>query len=137
MVATCRISLVLTLVVCFGCAQPPDLTEPESAAITWLSKVDQGDFAAAWSEASSELRHKVSESDWIENLRAIRKPLGKIEHRSLDSLELLDSLPEVADGKFAMLYFSSAFENNAQTSEVIVLFQEQDGSWRTLGYYKD
>ena len=49
-----------------------------SAAQTWLTEIDNGDYAQSWQEASAFFRSAVTKDKWKTSLETVRKPLGKL-----------------------------------------------------------
>ena len=129
--------LATAMTLCFvaSCTEPVSLDSPESSAKAWLSIVDDRDYEAAWSESSSILKDSVSQPDWSANLESIRRPLGPLIGRELDETEYHDSLPEMPDGRYALLIYSSEFEKISSIAEVVGVMEEENSKWRVIGYY--
>ena len=73
--------LLTMLFVCFGFSQLWAGAETEknavSAAWTWLSMIDDGNYSGSWNEASAYFRGAVTEQNWAASLDGVRKPLSK------------------------------------------------------------
>jgi Protein of unknown function (DUF4019) len=82
---------VLVLSVCLSalCAHAEDRPEPRAqmAAEAWLGHVDVGDYATSWQEASAYFQGAVTEHEWTASLNGVRKPLGHVVSRKLQSVQ--------------------------------------------------
>ena len=106
-----------------------------SAAQTWLTVIDHGDYAQSWQEASAFFRSAVTEDKWKSSLEIVRKPLGKLTSRKVKKAQFATSLPGAPDGQYVILKFASSFENKASAIETITPMMDTDGTWRVSGYY--
>ena len=93
-----RIVLLVSmcLVVMSGIAVAQD-AKKEKAAVSsaqkWLTAVDEGKYGESWQEAASYFKHAVSKEQWKQSLQAVRKPLGKLVTRYIQSAAYTRSLP--------------------------------------------
>ncbi len=132
--ATIVILVSLFLGACAAGENEPQAAA-ESAAETFLTSLDRGDYQGLWSDASPLLRARVSQDDWATNLRSNRQPLGALDHRELTSIEFHASLEEMPDGEYAILTYTSAFSENPGIEEVVGLALDAESQWRVIGYY--
>lgn len=107
----------------------------ESAALSWLSLADAGNYAQSWSAASKLFRQKVSESQWQSAAAAARAPLGALKSRKVQSATLKNSLPGAPDGEYVVVQFASSFEHKASAIETVTPIKDADGKWHVSGYY--
>lgn len=107
----------------------------ESAASAFLRVIDQGHYRDTWDDASEWLRTEVSQEDWARNVAVTRESLGTRDRRETDSVEMLDSLEGLPDGKYALVTFSSVFSDNRNVPEVVGLVKDDEAIWRVIGYY--
>jgi Protein of unknown function (DUF4019) len=130
---------VLVLSVCLSglCAHAEDSPEQRAqrAAETWLSQVDAGDYATSWKEASAYFQGAVTENGWTATLKGVRKPLGQVVSRKLQSVQHTTSLPGAPDGNYVVMQFETRFENKQAAIETVTFLQEKDGKWKAAGYY--
>jgi Protein of unknown function (DUF4019) len=108
--------------------------ELQADAKAWLSLVDQQQYDASWSAASSLFRSQASQAGWKKAASAAREPLGSLISRTLQETTRATSLPGAPDGEYAVLKFQSRFANKASGIETITLVRE-DSAWKTAGYF--
>ena len=121
-----------------GCAQESN-SEAEKLAIasaqSWLDIVDTEKYAESWEEAAELFKSAISEIKWVETIQVVRKPLGKVISRKLDSKKYMTSLPGAPDGEYFVIKFNTEFENKKVAVETITPMLDNDGKWRVSGYY--
>lgn len=105
-----------------------------AAAEKWLFMVDKGEYAETWKEASEYFKTVVTEEEWVQSLQAVRKPLGQLASRKVESLTHKTSLLNAPDGEYVVIQFKSFFENNKSGVETVTPQMEKDGKWRVSGY---
>jgi hypothetical protein len=105
------------------------------AAEKWLERIDKGEYAASWREAAEYFKTAITEEEWVQSLQAVRKPLGKLFSRKLQSLTPKTSLPNTPDGKYVVIKFETSFENKKSGLETVTPQLEGDGKWRVSGYH--
>jgi hypothetical protein len=106
-----------------------------TAAETWLSLVDAGNYAESWEEASEYFKGFVHKIDWESLLTATRTPLGEMRSRFVDSASFTSAMPGAPDGEYTILQFSSNFAKKAIALETVTMMKEEDGTWRVAGYF--
>lgn len=113
--------------------------EKEKAAVTaaekWLAIIDEGKYAKSWEEAAEYFKNAVKQEQWIQSLKGIRKPIGKLIFRKVKSKAYMTSLPGAPDGQYVVIQFESSFENKKSAIETVTPVIEKDGNWRVSGYY--
>ena len=114
-------------------------TKPEDAAVmsaqNWLKIVDSGEYGPAWDHAAEYFKNAVSKENFEESLRGVRRPLGKVMKRSLESAKYTKTLPGAPDGEYVVIQFRTEFENKRKSVETITPQKEKDCHWRVSGYY--
>jgi hypothetical protein len=117
-------------------AQAP---EKEKAAITaaeqWLALVDAGNYAGSWAEAAGYFKNAVTQEKWVQSLKAVREPLGKLISRQVKSTTYATSLPGAPDGEYVVIQFETSFENKKSATETVTPTLEKDGKWRVSGFF--
>jgi len=106
-----------------------------SAAEKWLKIVDAGEYAASWKEAAELFRNAVKPEQWEQSMQAVRKPLGKLVSRKVQTKTYKTSLPGAPDGEYVVIQFKTAFENKKTAVETVTPMMDKDGKWRVSGYY--
>jgi len=121
-----------------GCAQENN-SEAEKLAIasaqSWLEIVDAEKYAESWEEAAELFKSAISEAKWEESIQAVRKPLGKVISRKLDSQKYMTSLPGAPDGEYVVIQYKTEFANKKVAVETITPMLDNDGNWKVSGYY--
>jgi hypothetical protein len=110
-------------------------TAAVSAAEKWLAMVDAGNYAASWKEAAAFFRNAVKPEQWEQAMQSVRKPLGKLLSRKVQTKMHRTSLPGAPDGEYVVVQFETSFENKKATRETVTPMMDKDGKWRVSGYY--
>jgi WD40 repeat protein len=104
------------------------------AADVWLKLVDAGKYAEAWETSAQIGKEALDKQKMLKLYNVVRKPLGKLLSRKMQSAKYLTSLPGAADGEYVVIQFQSSFENKQQAIETVVPMLETDGKWRVSGF---
>lgn len=136
---TVSLILMTMLLICFGFTQLWAGSDVErtaaSAAQTWLSAIDSGNYVGSWNGASTYFRGAVTEQNWVTSLEAVRKPLGKLVSRKIVKTQESNSLPGAPDGRYVVMSFKSAFEQKKSAIETVTFLLDNDKKWRAAGYF--
>ncbi len=106
-----------------------------TAATEWLAIVDAGDYARSWQTASPFLKNAVGQQKFASGVQSVRRPLGKVLNRRLESSKHFSEVPGAPDGEYIVLIFKTSFENKENVLETVVPMREKDGTWKVSGYY--
>ena len=106
-----------------------------AAAENWLAIIDKGEYAESWKEAAEYFKTAVSQNQWVNSLQAVRKPLGKVNFRTVKSTTYKTSLPGAPDGEYVVIQFTTTFENKKSALETVTPMKDKDGKWRVAGYF--
>jgi len=111
----------------------------EKAAVAvaekWLVLVDEGKYAESWKEAAEYFKAAVKQGQWKQSLQVVRKPLGKLVSRKVNSANYKTSLPGAPDGEYVVIQFETSFKNKKTGIETVTPMMDKDGKWRVSGYY--
>lgn len=110
-------------------------TKSIEAAKAWLALVDTEQYAESWDAAAAYFKNALTKEKWLEMLSPVRKPLGKLVTREIDTKDYKTELPGAPDGEYYILQFKTSFENKKSAVETITMMLEKDGSWKTAGYF--
>ena len=135
---TKHIILISMLLICCGFNLSWADTESDkaiSAAKVWLSIIDNVNYSDSWKDASTYFKEAVSEQSWVNSLRAVRKPLGKLVSRNMLKSQKANSLPGAPDGKYVVMSFETAFEHKKSAVETVTFMLDKDAKWRAAGYF--
>ena len=135
--ARSRGRLLLCLLLCLPAstvAASPAIELADQAAGKWLAQVDGGDYWRSWADAATLFRERISAADWIETVRAARKPLGAMISRRLIEARHVKSLPGAPDGDYVVLRYHTEFRRKQSAVETVTPMLDQ-GQWRVSGYF--
>jgi hypothetical protein len=151
-------ALLVTALACVGCspssapAAPPSAGSPPTApvatiespdqatpataeSLSWLSLVDNSQYAESWDHASSSFKRAVDQSTWIKTATGVRGPLGKLVTRAPKAAQHLTTLPGGPDGDYFVLKFDTSFDHKKAAVETIAMMKDSDGKWHVAGYF--
>jgi hypothetical protein len=77
----------------------------------WGKLVDDGDFYASWTTASSLFKSNVPEDHWTQQVGPARKGLGAVLSRKLMSSRYATTLPGAPDGQYVVIKFLTSFRS--------------------------
>jgi len=120
---------------CYSMASDAAVDKAVEAAKTWLALVDEGRYGESWETAAVYFRNAITKQKWEQTLNGVRKPLGRLLSRELKSKIYRKSLPGAPDGEYAVIQFTTSFENKSSAIETVTPMLDEDGNWRVSGYY--
>jgi hypothetical protein len=107
--------------------------EASTAAQTWISLVDNQQYAESWNQAGSKFHDEVRQERWVAALTRSREPLGAVVSRACSRVEFAKSSPGAGDGNQATIHFTTNFKNQGVVTERLTLVKE-DGRWQVAAY---
>jgi len=110
-------------------------TTAVTAAQKWLTGIDAGNYSTSWTDAAEYFHGAITRDKWVEALQSVRKPLGELKIRAVDSAVTETQLPGTPDGKYVVMQFETAFANKNSATETVTFLLEADGTWKACGYY--
>jgi len=119
-------------------ASGADVTQKKDALTAtenWLAIIDEGEYAESWKKAAEYFKTAVSQNQWVNALQAVRKPLGKLNCRTMKSETYKTSLPGAPDGEYMVIQFRTSFETKKSAIETVTPMKDKDGKWRVSGYF--
>jgi hypothetical protein len=151
-------ALLVTALACVGCspsrapAAPPPAGSPPAApvatiespdpsapataeSLSWLSLVDNSQYAESWDHASSSFKRAVDQSTWIKTATGVRSALGNLVTRVPKATQHATTLPGSPDGDYFVLKFDTAFDHKKAAVETIAMMKDSDGKWHVAGYF--
>jgi hypothetical protein len=126
--------LAIFLAAAMLLAAIPSNDEAQASGEAWLALIDNAKYAESWKEASSYFRGRVPEKQWVEMVKGVRAPLGKLVSRKQQSITFAKSLPGAPDGSYAVIVFRASYANKASAIETLTLMVDGD-KWRAAGYF--
>ena len=133
--AICSVTLAGFLTIASAYAQDKPEVQAQKGAESWLALVDSGKYAESWDEASTLFKGQVTKEKWVEMLKPVRDPLGKVQSRKLSSAEYKKDPPNAPAGEYVTIQFAASFENLKSATETVALALDKDGRWRVAGYF--
>ena len=103
----------------------------ENSVMAWLAAIDADDHAASWNTADTIVREEVTLDQWSGMLTNLRKQLGSLKSRTLESSGILDS-DEYPERLHHFKFHSNYAEG--EVTELLVLIRGEDGAWRVVNY---
>ncbi|OGV54249.1 MAG: hypothetical protein A2X45_07695 [Lentisphaerae bacterium GWF2_50_93] len=110
-------------------------TKAVKAAKAWLELIDSEKYAESWDAAAAYFKNALTKEKWLEAVAPVRKPLGKLVTRKIDTKDYKTELPGTPDGEYYILQFKTSFENKKTAVETVTMMLEKDGSWKSSGYF--
>lgn len=131
--------LVLVLVALLA---PPAVNADEAkqaaavkAAEAWLALIDKAEYDKSWDEAAPAFKQKVPRSQWVQQLRSVRGPLGALKSRSLLGAKYTTEIPNAAKGEYVIMQFRTSFDSKENAVETVTPMLDDEGVWRVSGYF--
>ena len=112
-----------------------DLKASADAATQWLKLIDEEKYGESWDLGSNIFHYTIKRDEWIKAEQKLRKPLGKLVSRQLVEQRPANNPKGLAEGKYMVLYYKTAFQNRPQASELLTMVLGQDGKWKVLTYH--
>lgn len=129
------LAVAALLIAPFTMAQNKNVEAAQKGAESWLAVLDKGDYAGSYDQAASMFKAAITKDDWVQKVRAVRGPLGKVISRKLKASKYTTSLPGAPDGEYVILQYDTVFENKKSAVETVVPMLDKDGQWRVSGYF--
>lgn len=112
-------------------AATPEVAED---ALSWLALLDNSAWADSWRAGGAMFKAQVTEADWTTAVRSAREPFGAVVSRTPQSAERTNSLPGAPDGEYWIVQYQTAFANNPNGAETVVLARE-GADLKVIGYF--
>ena len=103
------------------------------AAGEWLKLIDGAEYGKAWDESASVFRERVTRQQWVDGVPKNRSEFGAFKSRTPTGTAYRTSIPGAPEGEYVMVRFTSDFEKNPASEEVVTVML-QSGAWRPVGY---
>ncbi len=127
-------TLAIFLTAAMALAAAPARDEAQQSGEAWLTLIDNGMYAESWKDASAYFRSRVPEKQWVEMVKGVRAPLGKLVSRKQQGITFTKSLPGAPDGDYAVIVFQTSYANKASAVETLTLMADGN-KWRAAGYF--
>lgn len=120
-----------------GHAESDEKAAAVAATQAWLQGIDAGEYAQSWQDASGTFQKAITQEKWVQALRSVRQPLGKMRTRTVASSLHQTDVPSpsgTVKGDFVITQFETSFENLKFAVETVT-FEKDNGVWKASGYY--
>ncbi|RYD23769.1 MAG: DUF4019 domain-containing protein [Verrucomicrobiaceae bacterium] len=111
-----------------------DQKEKIDGAARWLELLDSGKYKEAWMESATLARSLQGEEPWINMIRSVREPLGKVKARKWVGSKHAIRMEGFPDGRYMTFTFDSVFTIGKGNRERVSFLLEENGYWRVLSY---
>lgn len=133
-------SLLVLVLVALLTPPPVHADEAKQAAAVktaeaWLALIDKAEYDKSWDEAAPAFKQKVPRSQWVQQIRSVRGPLGALKSRSLLGAKYTTEIPNAAKGEYVIMQFRASFASKENAVETVTPMLDDKGVWRVSGYY--
>jgi hypothetical protein len=104
-----------------------------SAALKWLTMLDNGDYAEAFEWEAQDFRMARTQGQFVRYMQARRAPFGTALGRKFIGAANIHKLVGVPEGNYVSVLFKTQFEKKSETAERVILVEQPVG-WRVLEY---
>ena len=104
-----------------------------SAALRWLTLLDQGDYKEAFEWEAQDFRMARTQAQFVRYMQARRAPFGQALGRKVIGSANIRKFVGVPEGNYVSVLFKTHFEKKSETAERVILVEQQVG-WRILEY---
>lgn len=105
----------------------------QSAATSWLSLTDAGQFGESWDAAAPTLQNSIAREAWIERGDRARSTLNDLQSRELTRALYRDSTTQLPTGSpVVALQYRTNFADSTALEAVITT--KRDTAWKVAGY---
>lgn len=105
------------------------------AANAWLQLLANGKYSESWLETIPEFRAAVSDEGWVKAMETTHSMFGDFVSRRLVDVTELKQVPNGPDGDYRVISYVSVFSKKESVLETLTLSKQDDGKWRTAGYF--
>jgi len=134
--------LICQFTGCSGCgSHAEDVDQATKVVDAWVKLIDQGNYGEAWDQTGAQFKKIVGKDGWVKQVAAYRTALGPLNSRTLakdkndKNPTYTDKIPGQPPGQYVILKYTTSFKNKPNSQEEITAQKEDDGVWRSLGYY--
>ncbi len=116
-----------------GPAASPQAATDAAAARDWVMLLDRQRWDESWDAAGTAFQ-SMPKAQWATTAQGVRKPLGAVSSRVVQSATRTNALPGAPAGEYQVIQFKTAFAQKPDAVETVVLSREKAG-WRVNGYF--
>ena len=112
-------------------AQQPSIAL--SAAESFVSIIDCGDYLTAYSRSSPLLKQLNPQQKWIDEQKLASQLLGKVIDRQLLAVKARDAHPGMPDGCYLIVCYQTVTTDKDRAIEMLLL-KEENQKWSVCNY---
>lgn len=107
--------------------------QARQVAETWVELVDRGRYSASYDAAGDKLQGEVSKKRWFRLLHGARNPLGTVNRRQIQRVEMEGS----PDDPRLFFHYHTNFDRLSDIHEIIEVERDRENVWRVASYTLD
>ncbi len=115
-------------------AAAPAVSGATVSAMAWVALLDRQRWDDSWDAAGTLFRSQLSKPKWATTIMPVRKPLGSVSSRTVQTVTPAASLPGAPPGNYAIVAFATSFAAKPNAIETVVMAQE-GANWKVAGYF--
>jgi len=135
------VSFCTVLIFIGGCAWHKEVRSEKraheaaarSAALHWLTMLDQGDYEEAFEWEAQDFRMARTQAQFVRYMQARRAPFGHALGRKFIGAANIHKFVGVPEGNYVSVLFKTDFEKKSETAERVILVEQEVG-WRVIDY---
>ncbi len=106
-----------------------------AAAAEFFVLIDADRFAESWQSSAELLKEKITEAEWVEQLRKTRAVTGPLVVRAQEEMIYSTTAKDSPEGEYILTTFEADFKNVSGAKETITVMLENGSDWRVAGYF--
>ena len=104
-----------------------------AAAADWFELLDADDYEATWAQASSFFQSKVSQKQWVKQLKRAHQGVDSLQSRSLVGARYKSEPPSGPKGHYVITQYRAQYGSQAMVETVTM--KKDSSAWRLAGYF--
>lgn len=112
-----------------------DIKAAIKAAESWLSLVDNGEYAQSWEESAKFFKTNMTQASWEKTLGGMLPAFGEMKERKVYRSRYMTKMPGGPDGEYVMIKFETKYAKKKDAVETVTPQKGEDGKWRVCGYF--
>lgn len=110
------------------------MLESAKVAGDYVDALDREYYDQSWTRGDQIFQHTITKEEWTKALIKNRKPLGKVNSRTMKDQRLAMDPQGLPRGAYMVVEYDTSFANAPSSGELLTLRRGSDGTWRVLTY---
>lgn len=110
------------------------ILDSAQVAKDYVETLDKGLYSQSWTKGDKLFQDTITQEEWVKALGASRKPLGRMQSRTLNLQGPAWNPQRLPKGLYMVVQYNTSFEKSPSSAELITLRLGSDGKWRVLTY---